>query len=71
MGILDSVEVAFCSRCLGEIYENEYYATDTNNKPICIDCIEAEWSELADDEKINALGYDVEFPTNTEWSLRK
>lgn len=51
--------LCYCSRCLQEIYEGEYYGLDGQDKPVCIDCAESEFNRLSAEEKILALGMEV------------
>ena len=51
--------VALCHVCGGEIYDGEVYGRNEAGKCICRDCINEEWSRLADGEKFELLGYEV------------
>lgn len=51
--------VCKCSVCKCEIYSNEIYGMDDMGDSVCRDCLEEEWSKLADDEKFELLGYEV------------
>lgn len=55
----EKAPVAFCHECKGEIYDGEIYGKDDSGNAICRDCLEEEWSKLADDEKFELLGYEV------------
>lgn len=55
----EPVAVAICHECGYEIYGNEIYGKDYMGNAICRDCLEEQWSRLADDEKFEILGYEV------------
>lgn len=55
----EKVPVAVCNECKGEIYNGEIYGKDDSGHAICRDCIDEEWSRLADDEKFEILGYEL------------
>lgn len=59
MSVYDGDTVCCCSRCKGEIYDNEVWGEDELCRPVCIDCLEEEWKELSASEKFERLGYDA------------
>lgn len=48
-----------CHVCGGEVYDGEIYGRNDAGKCVCRDCINEEWSRLADGEKFELLGYEV------------
>ena len=51
--------VGYCHVCGLEIYDGPIYGKNEEGKLICRDCLDEEWSRLADDEKFEILGYEV------------
>lgn len=49
-----------CDTCKEVIQPNEYYG-EFNGKTICNDCVEEEWRDLTDEERIVRLGYNSQF----------
>jgi hypothetical protein len=48
---------AVCSKCQGEIYPGEVCG-EIAGRLVCIDCVEDEWNDLSDFEKIARFDYE-------------